>query len=443
MAALAGSQLLIALDFSIIYISLPDIGEDLRFSGASLQWIVSAYAIFFAGFLLLGGQLVDALGGGRVFLAAQSLFALASIGAAVSGAALPLIAARVCQGIAAALLVPAALALINAAYPPGPARNRALSIWGATGAMGLALGVVLGGVLLTLASWPWIFWINLPIIAGCLLAAGRLLLSPAGGTRHSLDIRGAVLASTTLVAIVMSLTEIAREGTWWLEVATTTGVACVTGTLFWLDQRRSSRPLIPAMLYSVRTLQVACLASALYWASFGAEFFLFTLYLQNESGYTPLAAGLAFLPLALTIGVGNIVTGVLAGRWDLRHLLALAYGIGASGLAVLAYAASSSGEYITAILPGVLLSGLGQGMAFAGTFITGTRDLPPERSGMGSALINTTQYTGGAIGLALLVVILGPKPDAGDFALAFSVTAVIALAVVAAVWAFLPPAKPR
>ncbi|KDN80838.1 MFS transporter [Kitasatospora cheerisanensis] len=167
-----------ALDFSIIYVALPDIGGSLHFSTVALQWIVSAYAIFFAGCLLLGGQLSDAFGAGRVFLSAQLLFAASSVGAALAGSAGPLIAARVGQGVAAALLVPSTLGLLSAAYPAGPARDRAVSVWGTTGAVGLALGVTAGGGILSVASWPWIFWINLPIVAVCLLAAARRSARP-------------------------------------------------------------------------------------------------------------------------------------------------------------------------------------------------------------------------------------------------------------------------
>ncbi len=434
LTALAGSQLLVALDFSIIYVALPDIGESLRFSGATLQWIVSAYAIFFAGFLLLGGQLVDAYGGGRVFLAAQSLFAVASLAAGLSGAAAPLIGARVGQGVGAALLVPATLGMLGQAFPAGPARNRALSVWGTTGAVGLALGVTAGGALLTVASWPWIFWINLPIVAVCLLAAGGALRAPSGRDRRPLAVAGALLASAAVVATVLVFTELARTRPSVPVVVAGAIAALVSGGLFARGQRRSDRPLVPRALLSVRSLRTACLASALYMASFGAEFFLVTLYLQDKRGYGALAAGLAFLPLAGTIVVGNTVAGALAGRWRLHRLLAAAYATGAAGLLVLAVAAASSGGYATVILPGLLVSGLGQGMAFTGMFITGTRDLPEESNGTGSALITTAQYTGGSVGLALLVLLLGEHPGPPAYALTFGATAVVALAVLPATW---------
>ncbi len=416
-----------ALDFSIIYVALPDIGAGLHFSTVALQWIVSAYAIFFAGFLLLGGQLADAFGAGRVFLAAQLLFAASSVGAALSGSAAPLIAARVGQGVAAALLVPATLGLLGAAYPPGPQRDRAVSVWGTTGAVGLALGVTAGGALLAAASWPWIFWINLPIVAVCLAAAGSALRSTGAAERVPVAVSATLCACTAVVAVVLACTELSRAHPSLPVASAALAAAALAGALLVLGRGRR-RPLVPRSLLRVRTLQVACLAAALYMASFGAEFYLVTLYLQEVRAYSALAAGLAFLPLAGAIVVGNTVAGRLAGRMALQRLLAGAFTTGAGGLLVLALAAGSGGGYAAGILPGLLLSGLGQGMAFTGMFITGTRDLPPESNGTGSALVTTAQYTGGSVGLALLVLLHGERPAAPDFELAFLVTAVVAAA---------------
>lgn len=429
MAALAGAQLLVALDFSIIYVALPDIGASLNFSAAALQWVVSAYAILFAGFLLLGGQLVDAYGGGRVFGTGLLLFAAASVVAALAGTATLLIAGRVGQGVAAALLVPATLGLLNSAYPPGPARNRALSVWGTSGAVGLALGVTAGGVILTVGSWPGIFWINLPIVASCLTAAGPAVLRGSGRPGRRPAVGGALLASATVASVVLVCTELARPDPAAAVLVGSAAAALIAGLLFVRTQRRSPRPLVRPALLRVRTLQLACIAAALYMASFGAEFFLVTLFLQDVRGYTALSAGLAFLPLAGTIVAGNTVSGMLAGRWSLRRLLAVAYGVGAAGLLVLALAAGHSVGYAAGILPGLLLSGLGQGMAFTGTFITGTRELPEESNGVGSALITTAQYTGGAVGLAVLVLVLGGRPSASAFGVTFVVAAALAFLV--------------
>ena len=429
LTALAGAQLLVALDFSIIYVALPDIGESLHFSDVSLQWIVSAYAIFFAGFLLLGGQLTDAFGGGRVYLAAQALFAVSSLAAGLSQAAWSLITARAFQGVAAGLLVPATLGLLSTHYPAGPRRDRALSVWGTTGAAGLALGVVAGGGLLTVASWPWIFLVNLPIVALCLIAAGQAVRGRGRG-RTPIALPATLSASAAVTSLVLVFTELSRSRPSAV-VVTAAGVVTVLATaLFALSQRRGAEPLVPTALLRVPTLRVACGVAALYMASFGAEFYLVTLYLQQERGYDALDAGLAFLPLAAAIIVGNTLAGFLAGRWSLRALLSSAFLTGAVGLVVLAVAVSVKGGYTAAVLPGLLLSGVGQGMAFTGMFITGTRDLPEESNGTGSALVTTAQYTGGSVGLAALVVLHGERPDADAFVLTFCVTAAVATAAV-------------
>lgn len=426
LTALAGAQLLVALDFSIIYVALPDIGASLHFSAVAVQWIVSAYAIFFAGFLVLGGQLADVFGAGRMFLAAQLLFAASSVGAALSGSAASLIVARVGQGIAAALLVPATLSLLSSAYPAGPRRDRAVSVWGTTGAVGLALGVVAGGVLIAVASWQWVFWINVPVAAVCLVAAGRAL-------RFSTTVRRGVSTTATLsvsgavVAVVAAFTELARARPAPAVVAAELAVAVLAAIVFLVSQRVGARPLLPPALLSVPTLRTACVVAALYMTSFGVEFYLVTLYLQNVREYPALDAGLAFLPLAATIVVGNMVAGRLAGRWPLRRLLSVAFATGAVGLLELGVAVRAHGGYVPAVLPGLLLSGLGQGTAFTAMFITGTRDLPPGTHGTGSSLVTTAQYVGGSLGLAIVVLLHGEHPRTPDFVHAFGLTAALAL----------------
>lgn len=425
LTALAGAQLLVALDFSIIYVALPDIGASLRFSAVALQWIVSAYAIFFAGFLVLGGQLADVFGAGRVYAAAQVLFAVSSTGAALSSSAAPLIAARVGQGVAAALLVPATLGLLSAAYPAGPRRDRAVSVWGTTGAVGLALGVAAGGGILAVTSWQWIFWINLPIGAVCLLAAGTAVRAGTAAARAPVSAVATLSACSAVVALVLACTELSRARPAVPVVVAALAVALLAGTLLVLGQK-TRRPLVPPALLRVRSLRAACLAAALYMASFGAEFYLVTLYLQDVRHYGALAAGIAFLPLAGAITVGNTVAGRLAGRYPLRRLLSIAFLTGAAGLLVLALAVAEDGGYAVGILPGLLLSGLGQGMAFTGMFITGTRDLPPASNATGSALVTTAQYLGGSLGLALLVLLHGEHPTTADFVRTFCVAAIVA-----------------
>lgn len=429
LTALAGAQLLVALDFSIVYVALPNIGTSLAFSPANLQWIVSGYAILFAGVLLIGGQLVDVYGGARVFTAAQLLFAASSAAAGASPDSAVLILARGAQGIAAGLLVPATLGLLNAAYPAGPRRNRALSVWGTTGAFGLALGVSAGGVLITIASWRWIFWINLPIVALCLATAGSATTARSAPAERRVTVVTAGSAAASVIAVVFAFSELARPSpTIWVILLSAVTAAASAATVI-ARERHAQTPLIPRMLLKMLSLRIAAVAAAIYMATFGAEFYLITVFLQDQRGYTPITAGLAFLPLAATIVIGNTLAGAVADRLPHRYLLAISYTTGAAGLAILALSAYRASPYWPTLLAGLLLSGLGQGMAFTGMFIVGTRDLPAESEGTGSALITTAQYTGGSIGLAILVLILGHHPGTASYGLAILTTAAGALLV--------------
>lgn len=427
--ALACSQLVVALDFSIVYVALPSLGEALGFSIVTLQWVVSAYAIVFAGFLLLGGRLVDAVGGGRLFLAAHALFAISSLAAGAADEADLLLAGRVGQGLAAALLAPATLALLNEGWRAGRARDRALAVWGSTGAVGLALGVVVGGAVLATLSWRWVFWVALPINVVCVATAAGLLRGGPAGARRRLDPTAALLGTAAVVSLVVATTQASTEDPSWRGVATWMVVAAVLGAA--VGRLQSHRPgaLIPVGLWRVPTLRAACVVAALYMASLGAEFYLVTLYLQREMEMSTLAAGLAFLPLTLTIVAGNSLAGRLAGRWGLRRLLMVAFGVGAVGLGLLTLGLTQH-VYLTGVLPGLVVSGLGQGIAFTGMFITGTRDLDETANGTGAALVTTTQYVGGAIGLALLVLLHGPTPETADFRRAFLATVLIAAVTV-------------
>jgi MFS family permease len=434
--ALACSQLVVALDFSIVYVALPSLGTALSFSTATLQWVVSAYAIVFAGFLLLGGRLVDAVGGGRVFVAAHVLFALASLAAGAVDDAGLLLAGRVGQGLAAALLAPATLALVNQGWPSGPARDRALAVWGSTGAVGLALGVVVGGVVLAVLSWRWVFWVAVPINVLCVVAAAGLLRGRPVAPRRRLQPAAALVGTAAVVSLVVAATQASGERPSWNGVGAWAGAAVVLGAIVGWWQSRRPGVLIPVGLWRVATLRAACVVAALYMASLGAEFYLVTLYLQRDMRMDTLSAGLAFLPLTLTIVAGNSLAGRLAGRWGPRLLLMVAFGIGAVGLGLLTLGLTRH-AYVTGVLPGLAVSGLGQGIAFTGMFITATRDLDETADGTGAALVTTTQYVGGAIGLALLVLLHGSAPDTADFQRAFLATVLIAAITVPVVAAML------
>ncbi len=421
---LATAQLLIALDFSIVYVALPSIGRSLRFDAAGLQWVVTAYTLAFAGLLLLAGRLVDVVGARTLFLAGLAVFGLALLVAGLATRPGLLIAMRAAQGVGAAMLAPSTLALLAVAYPAGEPRNRALAVWGTTGAAGLAIGALVGG-LLTSISWHLVFLAVAPLaLITLLLAPDRLPRAPRPITRPSLDIVGALVGTAGVTSVVLGLSQAVEAG-WasarsWLPVAI--GVALLSVLAGW--ERLTAEPFLSCDLLRLRSLQLGSAIAALFMASLGAEFFLLTLYLQHVRGYDPVDAGLAFLPLALVMTVGNAAAGRLIGRIGLRWLLAAAFAWGAGGLFLLAWAAASGAGFWTGILPALLIGGLGQGIAFTGMFVAGTSDLPSDQHGTGAALVTTVQHVGGSIAIAGYVLLLG---HSGRYAEAFAVAAVLAL----------------
>ncbi|GAA2269469.1 MFS transporter [Kitasatospora cystarginea] len=432
LVALSIAQFLVALDYSIIYVALPSIGSGLGLPADRLQWVVSGYALFFASFLVVGGRAADLTGPRRLFLWALLLFGAGSLAGGISGNLWLLVAARAAQGIGAAALTPSMLALISATFPAGALRSRALAIWGALGAVGLAAGVLIGGALTAELSWRWVFFVNVPLVAATFLLAARVL--PAGQRTgisvRELNIPGAALFTSAILSVVFALTEAAGAG--WTSLSTLAFLAgfVVLGGI-WLahDRRPSVTPLIDPALLRIRSLAGGGLMSALYMASVGAEFFLITLFLQDQRGYGPLAAGLAFLPLALCVVAGNLVTGRLTEPLGIRATLATGFGVGAVGLALLGLGVHAH-SYWPGVLPGLVVSGLGQGMAFAGMYIAGTKDVQDSAQGTAAAILTTTQYTGGALGLAILVLVLGKTPSEGSFGNAYTVTVCVAAAAV-------------
>jgi MFS family permease len=425
LSVLSLAQFLIALDYSIIYVALPRIAARLHLGAATMQWVVSAYALLFAGFLVVGGRVADRAGARRVFVAAILGFALASAIGGVAGSGPVLLAARGLQGLSAALLQPAILALIGTTFPAGPARSRAVAVWGGVGAAGLAAGVVLGG-LLTTVSWRLTFFINVPLAVLCALS----LRSGPGGRGHATRIPapGAVLGTTSVLALVFGLTFASGYG--WAAPGTLGGLgaAVLLFGCFLYGERGGA--LIDPALRRIGSLRVGAAAAALYMASVGSEFYLLTLLLQELKDYSPLRAGLAFLPLTVVVTAGNSVVGRAVRRVDPSVVLGAGFVIAAAGLLWLTLALPGQ-SYARDLLPGLLLSGLGHGMIYASMFIIGTHDVPAAQQGTAGALLTTAQYVSGAVTVAVLTVVLGGHPDAADFRAAFAVTAAAAIAGIA------------
>ncbi|WP_424217555.1 MFS transporter (plasmid) [Streptomyces sp. BI20] len=429
---ISAAQFLIALDFSVIFVALPSMSAELGLSGAAAQWVVSAYSVFFAGFLILGGRLADRLGARTLFVAALGLFGVASLVGGIAAGAVVLLLARAAQGVAAATLQPAILSLLNTTFAAGRERTRAMAVWGTVGASGLAAGVVVGGLLTTL-SWRWTFFVNLPFALVCVLAAPRFLRGGrAGGEAKPLNVISAVLCTATVLGFASALTFAADAG--WTAPTTLIGfgVALLCLVVFAVRERVSAVPLIERSLRGTRTLFVGCVSTALYMASVaGVEFYLVTLFLQENRDMTPLTAGLAFLPLAVCITLGNMLAGRAIPRVGVGVTLPLAFLVGAGGLALLAFGVHTE-SYWLGVAPGLIVSGLGHGMIYTSMFVGGSRDVDDANQGVAGALMTTSQYAGGAVGVAVLVILLGDRPNDAAFLPAFLVAA--GIAVIGALW---------
>jgi predicted MFS family arabinose efflux permease len=432
LAVLAVAQFLIALDYSIIYIALPSIAADLHLQPALAQWIVSAYAVPFAGFLIVGGRLADRVGAKRLFVTAIVIFGIASVigGVATEGAVV--LAARGLQGLAAALLQPAILALIGTTFAPGPARSRALAVWGSVGASGLAAGAILGG-LLTTASWRLTFLVNVPIALLCALAAAVWVGSARDhGPARRIPLLASALGTGTVLALVLGLTLGADAGLAAMPTLVCLGLALAMFVAFVRNERTAPNVLIEHALRRLRSLRLAAAATALYMASVGSEFYVLTLLLQAAKGYSPLQAGLAFLPLAVLVTAGNVVAGRAVRRRSPATVLIGGFAVAAAGLLWLTLALHGE-SYVVDLLPGVLLSGFGHGVIYASMFIIGTHDVPAAQQGTAGALLTTSQYLSGAFTVAVLTLALGPAPDLASFRTAFLLTTVAAAAGLLAV----------
>lgn len=445
LAVPAVAQFLIALDYSIIYIALPSIARDLALDPATAHWVISAYAVPFAGFLMAGGRLTDRLGPRRVFVAAITLFGVACLVGGFATGGGPLLAARGGQGFAAALLQPAVLGLIGTTFPAGPARGRALAVWSSVGASGLAAGAILGG-LLTTSSWRLTFLVNVPLTLLCALAAARggrrgpeagdrVGREYVGGDVRAVPLLASVLGTVAALALVGGLTLGAEAGWGATPTIVTLAAALVASAAFVANEARSRRVLIDRVLRGTRSLRVGAVSATLYMASVGSEFYLVTLLLQEGKGYAPLVAGLAFLPLALMVTVGGVTAGRAARRMSPRAVLAAGFAVAAAGLGWLSLAVHGD-SYATDLLPGLLLSGAGHGMIYTSMFIIGTGDVAAEHQGTAGALITTAQYLSAAFTVAVLTLVLGDGPGDGGFRAAFLITTAAAAAgvVLALLW---------
>ncbi|HEY6524659.1 MAG TPA: MFS transporter [Solirubrobacteraceae bacterium] len=404
------AQFMVILDVSVVNVALPSIRHGLGFTEADLQWVVNAYTVTFAGFLLLGGRAADLLGRRRVFVAGLTLFALASLAGGVADSQGVLIAARAVQGLGGAVIAPASLSILTTTFAEGAARNRAVGIWGAMGGAGGAAGVLLGGILTDLLSWRWILFINVPIGLIAALAAQRLLLESRNTARaREFDLRGALAATAGLSLLVLGIVRTDQTG--WGDTSTLLliGAGIVLLGVFVLIEGRFARsPLMPLRIYRSRTLSAANVIVLLVGgASFGMWFFV-SLYLQQVHGYSPIRAGLAFLPMTLCIVAGSAAASQLVGRVGAKPILIAGMTSLTAGLFWFSDI-SVSGSYVGTMLFPSLLTALGIGLAFVPATISAVAGVAPQEAGLASGLVNTARLFGGALGLAILAAIAAAR----------------------------------
>lgn len=414
LALLAFAQFISAIDYNIVYVALPEIGRAVGFDSHSLQWVVSAYAVAYGGFLLLGGRMADLLGRRRMFSTALVLYGLASLAGGLATDPGLLIAARAVQGLGGALLLPATLSLINTSFDEGAERNRALAVWGGAGAVGLALGSLLGGVLTNYLGWESVFYVNVPLALGAAAVAFKAVGPDAPRERgRSFDMTGALSATVGFTALVFGVVQGPEAGWSSAQVLTALLAGLALIGVFLAVESRTAHPLMPLRLLRNRSLVAAMGVTFIFMGTFGAQYYFFTVYLQNVHHYSAMATGLAFLPSALTGMAGTKASEKLLGRVGTRATLVIGLLLGAAGMAVLATTLSPTGSYL-ALLPGVILLSLGQGLAWTAMFAAAGTGVDAAHQGIASAMASTSQQIGSAVGLAVLIAVASHGSHATD-----------------------------
>ncbi len=432
------AQFMVVLDVSVVNVALPAIRNALHFSEQDLQWVVNAYTVTFAGFLLLGGRAADLLGRRRVFVAGLALFSLASLAGGLAGTQAELIAARAAQGLGGAIVAPASLSILTTTFAEGAARNRAVGIWGAMGGAGGAAGVLLGGVLTDLLGWRWILFINVPIGLLAAMLAERYIAETRDATarRGSFDLAGAVTATLGLSVLVLGI--VRTDVTGWGSASTLgllAGGAALLAVFVAIEGRIARSPLMPLRIYASRTLSAANVVVLMIGAAVFAMWFFLSLYLQQVLGYSPLRAGFAFLPMTLCIVICSTLASRVVTRVGPKPMLVAGMTLQAIGLILFTHI-SADGTYLGDVLVPSLLIAIGIGFSFVPVTIAAVTGVASEEAGLASGLVNTSRFVGGAIGLAILAALATARTNGdvhhglaahaaltGGFELAFGVAA--------------------
>jgi EmrB/QacA subfamily drug resistance transporter len=396
------AQFMVVLDATVVNIALPSVQRGLHFSAANLQWVVNAYTLIFGGFLLLGGRAADLLGRKRLFVAGVILFSAASLLNGVAQSSGMLIVGRGLQGLGGALVSPAALSIVTTTFSDGKQRTRALGVWSAIAASGAAVGLLMGGILTQIASWRWVFFVNVPVgIATIALAVRYVRESRVDVEHRSYDVAGAFTVTSGLVVLVYAIVKAQAYG--WGS-GRTLGLGAVAFALlaaFLVIESRSKAPLMRLSIFRIRTLSVADATLLLVASAMFGMFFFASLYVQEILGYSPIQAGLAFLPVSAGIVVGAGIAQQLIKRLGVRRVSIAGISLATAGMLVLTQL-PVHGSYVSNLLVGLLPMSIGMGLTFVPITLLGTSGVTADDSGLASGLFNTAQQVGGSLGLAIL-----------------------------------------
>ncbi|MFD9462158.1 MFS transporter [Streptomyces sp. NPDC060027] len=442
-ALACAGQFLVVLDVSVVNVALPSMRTDLGLSAPGLQWVVNAYSIAFAGFMLLGGRAGDLYGRKRMFLVGLALFTLASVGGGLAQEGTQLLVARAVQGLGAAVLAPSTLTILTSAVPEGAARARAIATWTAVGAGGGAAGGLVGGLLVDGLSWRWVLLINVPVGAVVLAGAARWLVESRAGDGRRLDLPGALLVTAGLATLAYGIVQTEAEG--WTAAATLVPLCAGAALIgfFLVVEARTRAPLMPLKLLRLRSVSSANAAMFVSGSAMFCMWFFMTLYAQNVLGYSPLDAGLALVPSSLAVVIGSKLAPHLMPVIGARTVAVLGTLLAAAGFGWQS-TMTADGSFLTAVmLPGVLMMA-GAGLAATPLAAIATSGAAPEDAGLVSGLVNTSRVMGGSLGLAIMSTIAAARTGGSvsgealtaGYALAFRVSCVLLLvgAVLMLVW---------
>jgi EmrB/QacA subfamily drug resistance transporter len=452
LAVVATAFFMTILDVSIVNVALPSIARALDFSQGNLQWVITAYAISFGGFLLLGGRAADLLGRRRVFIVGVALFTIASFVCGLAQSEGMLIAARAVQGLGGAIISPAALSIVMTSFEEGAERNKALGVWGALGGSGAAVGVLAGGVLTQYLSWRWIFFVNVPVGALVLALTPRIVPeSRREGAERSYDALGAVLVSSGLALLVYAFSRAPNVG--WA-TARTILLLVASGALlaaFLVNERRAKDPLMPFQIFRVRTVAGANIVGFLLGGVLYANFFVLTLYVQDVLGYSAIKTGVTFVATAGTAVIAAGIAQALTTRFGPKPIIVIGLALLTGAMVWYAHI-PVHGSFASDLLPGYLLVGVGIAFAYVPVSIASLAGVPEREAGLASGLINTSQQIGGAIGTAIASTIFishskslvdagksVAEAATGGYAWAFWGLAVIGVLALAAAVTFIRP----